>query len=97
MPDWDRDTHPGGAMMGFWWKGEPQKDAEITANFMGDWEAFMRGDYSGWINDKEGALAAIILLDQWSRNMFRKNPKAFEGDAKALEITLKILSNDTLY
>ena len=84
-------------MMGFWWKGTPEKDAEITAKFMGDHEAFMRGDYSGWIHDKDGALAAIILLDQWSRNMFRKDPRAFASDAKALEITLKILSNETLY
>ena len=84
-------------MMKFWWEGEPEKDAEITANFMGDHEAFMRGDYSGWIDDRDGALAAIILLDQWSRNMFRKDPRAFASDDKALEITLKILSNDSLY
>ena len=84
-------------MMKFWFYSTPEGDAEITANFLGDHEAYMRGDYSGWIDDRDGALAVVILLDQWSRNMFRKQAKAFQSDPKALEITLKILSNEAMY
>ena len=61
---------------------------------MCDHEAYMRGEYSGWVNDRDGALAGIILLDQWSRNMYRNQAKAFASDALALEITLKILANE---
>ena len=84
-------------MIKFWFMSTPEVDAEIVKNFMEDHTKFMNGDYSGWINDKDGALAACILLDQWSRNMFRKDPRAFASDAKVLEITLKVLANPTMY
>ena len=83
--------------MKFWFSSTPEIDAEITANFLGDHEAYMRGDYSGWMYDRDGALAAVILLDQWSRNMFRKQARAFASDAKALELCMHILGNQNMY
>ena len=42
--------------------------------------------------DARTALAAVIVLDQFSRNMFRSTPRAFANDAKALSITQKALA-----
>jgi uncharacterized protein (DUF924 family) len=39
-----------------------------------------------------GFVAAVIVLDQFSRNMFRSTPRAFANDAKALSITQKALA-----
>mmetsp|Transcript_14277 Transcript_14277/g.16999 ORF Transcript_14277/g.16999 Transcript_14277/m.16999 type:complete len:132 (+) Transcript_14277:147-542(+) len=46
----------------------------------------MNGDYDAFLNDAIHSLGAIIVLDQFSRNMFRGDPKSFASDAKALEI-----------
>ena len=40
-----------------------------------------------WLYQPESCLALIIVLDQFSRNMFRGSPQAFEYDFKALYIT----------
>jgi uncharacterized protein (DUF924 family) len=42
--------------------------------------------------DAKTALAAVIVLDQFSRNMFRSTPSAFANDAKALDIVQKALA-----
>ena len=41
-------------------------------------------------------MALIILLDQFSRNLYRENGKAFEQDKKARSILLKIIENNFL-
>lgn len=57
----------------------------------------MAGKCKSWDTDKDGRLAAAILLDQFSRQLFRKNPKAFSADAKALQNTLKLLKNRSMF
>ena len=47
-------------------------DKEITDNFLTDYDNWMAGEYTGWPLDRDGRLASILLLDQYSRNMFRK-------------------------
>ena len=49
-------------------------------------EAVLKGKAEGWRETPEILLAAIILLDQFSRNIFRGTARAFEGDALALEL-----------
>lgn len=46
-----------------------------------------KGDYDHWAQEPYGRMALIILLDQLSRNMYRKKAKAFEGDEKAVKLT----------
>ena len=53
---------------------------------------YASGEYNGWFYDKDGKLAAIILCDQMSRNIYRKTAKAFEFDSKAIKITKSILN-----
>ena len=62
--------------------------------FMTDYEKCMKGDYDGWINDRDGVLAALILLDQFTRQFFRGQGRAFEADPKAQQITLKLITEE---
>jgi len=39
-----------------------------------------------WQTDLKGCLVLILMLDQFTRNIFRNTPKAFSGDEKALEL-----------
>ena len=72
-------------------------DAEILQKFEGDYENYCRGDYSGWQNDPDGRLAIILLLDQYTRNMFRGSAKAFETDPDAQRISLKMISDEKVW
>ena len=49
----------------------PALDSAICEEFMGVWEQAMEGKFSLWLTYPSGALAYCILLDQFSRNMFR--------------------------
>ena len=51
--------------------------------------------YSGWVNDRDGCLAAIILLDQFSRHLFRRNDRAYALDAQAVLLSQSIFTNQT--
>lgn len=43
----------------------------------------MRGDFDPWVRDADGALALLILLDQFPRNAFRGSARMFESDGQA--------------
>lgn len=66
-----------------WYLSDPDFDAEIRDRFLASWQAGTRGDLHGWAKDPEGALALIILLDQFPRNMFRGSGDSFASDALA--------------
>jgi len=67
-----------------WYIQDAALDAEITARFRTTWEGALAGRYSLWLTYPNGALAYIILTDQFSRNMFRDEGKAFSSDRVAL-------------
>lgn len=69
-----------------WFKADDAFDAEIRAQFLDDFEAAARGDLDAMADQANGALALIILLDQFPRNMFRGTARAFTADPKALSI-----------
>ena len=79
-------------ILDFWTLAGPPKwfaknaafDAEIANRFGADVEAAARAEFDSWIEEPDGALALIILLDQFPRNLFRDSPRAFATDAKAL-------------
>ena len=60
-----------------------QNDREIKDKFMVDYDNFMNGLCASWQFDRDGKLAAVILLDQYSRSLFRRTPRAFIADEKA--------------
>lgn len=69
-----------------WFKTDPAFDRAIAHLFGADYEAARTGALASWEDSPHGALALTILLDQFSRNMFRKTARAFESDALALRV-----------
>ena len=68
-----------------WFKKDPGFDAAILHNFLDDYEKARDGAYDSWQDSAPQCLALVILLDQFPRNMFRDDARAFATDAKALE------------
>ncbi len=64
-------------------KKDESFDLEIKNNFMADHNLAKSGDYEDWLNTPKECLALIILLDQFSRNLFRDKKEAFDQDHKA--------------
>ncbi|MGB7287265.1 MAG: DUF924 family protein [Salaquimonas sp.] len=79
-----------------WFKKDSAFDAEIASRFQETVEAAIKGDLDSWKSDDTGQLALIIMLDQFTRNIFRETPKAFKGDEKALAICLESLAEGFL-
>jgi uncharacterized protein (DUF924 family) len=81
---------PGSATRGtqreVWFRKDPAFDEEIRRHFLIATEAAARGELDRWQSDRESALALVILLDQFPRNLYRGSPKAFAADAKAREV-----------
>jgi uncharacterized protein (DUF924 family) len=67
-----------------WYRRDDDFDAEIRARFGATWHRAAAGAMDHWINAAPTALALMILLDQFPRNMFRADPRAFATDAKVL-------------
>ena len=67
-----------------WFKKDPAFDAEIARRFGTAIERALRGELDAWAATAQGSLARILLLDQFTRNAFRGDKRAFAGDAQAL-------------
>lgn len=87
-------------VISFWRDAGPQKwftrddgfDREIRTRFLDTYEAAKDGQLSSWRNSAAGALALLILLDQFPRNMFRGSDRAFATDKLAREIAAEALA-----
>lgn len=75
---WLEEVGPEG-----WYRGDAALDDDIRDKFEGLWEEAMSGGCGLWLIDPKGALAYIILMDQFSRNMFRNDAKSFASDKNA--------------
>ncbi|MEM9968341.1 MAG: DUF924 family protein [Pseudomonadota bacterium] len=69
-----------------WYKAEDALDARIKDTFLTTWEAASKGVRRSWSSSAEGTLAYLILTDQFPRNMFRGQAKAFSTDGLALAV-----------
>lgn len=76
-------TAEHGSSRSSWFRKDPAFDAEIWARFGVAIETALAGGFADW-GSPRGALARILLLDQFTRNCFRDTPRAFAGDAPAL-------------
>lgn len=78
-------------IVSFWRDAGPEKwfaqddafDFAIKSRFLKSYEAAARGDLAAFEDSVEGALALVILLDQFARNMFRGTARAFAADPLA--------------
>ncbi len=69
-----------------WFKKDPAFDATIEKKFSEDYVRAHFGAYDAWQKLPLGSLALVLLLDQFPRNMFRDDPRAFATDRKALDV-----------
>ncbi len=82
---------PAEEILEFWRAAGPQRwfsrnesfDANLRQHFLEAHHAAARREYEGWMEDAEGALALLILLDQFPRNCFRDNAHAYATDGLA--------------
>ena len=81
------------AVVDFWFKElddaqrfakDPALDAAIGERFGATLQAAIRGELDAWRETPDGRLAEIIVLDQFSRNVWRDTPRAFAQDPQAL-------------
>ena len=76
-----------------WFRKDPVFDALIAQRFSPAIEAALAGGLRDWTASPSGALARILLLDQFTRNTFRDTARAFAGDALALETARALVSS----
>ena len=69
-----------------WFAKSDEFDRTIRERFFSGYEAAARGDYDDWQSSGAGCVALCLLLDQFPRNLFRDDARAFATDAKAREI-----------
>jgi uncharacterized protein (DUF924 family) len=74
--------------MQLWFQGGPEVDREIRERFLADVERARRSELNDWAETPRGRLALIVLLDQFSRNVYRGSGEAFASDALSLKLTL---------
>jgi uncharacterized protein (DUF924 family) len=67
-----------------WFRKDPDFDAAIRGRFGAAVESALGGAFEEWTTTPHGTLARVILLDQFTRNIYRDTPGAFAGDAQAL-------------
>lgn len=75
------------------WRMRGGADAEIVARFTGLAEQAAAGALDDWAQDPRGRLALLVVLDQFSRSVWRDDPRAFAQDPKALALALEGLEN----
>lgn len=69
-----------------WWVADPAFDAQVRERFLPTLEAASRGELYAWRTTPAGRVAEVIVLDQFSRNLYRSTPQAFAQDPMALAL-----------
>lgn len=69
-----------------WWSKSADTDRLIEKRFAKHLEAAKRCELFAWRSSAQGRLAEIVVLDQFSRNIFRDSARAFEADSQALAL-----------
>jgi uncharacterized protein (DUF924 family) len=75
-----------------WYRRDEAVDAKIRERFGAVYEKLKAGVPDDWLDGAEAYLAAIIVLDQFPRNMFRGTAQAFATDENALALAKKAMS-----
>lgn len=75
-----------------WFSVDSAVDKQIRERFLSVYEEAGRGELYVWRNEPTGRLAEIIVLDQFSRNLYRNSSKAFQYDAMALVLAQEAVS-----
>jgi uncharacterized protein (DUF924 family) len=76
-----------------WFKKSEDRDETIKQRFAAIYDRLEEGVPASWLETPDGYLAAIIVLDQFPRNMFRDDKRSFATDPLALELAKQAIAN----
>jgi len=79
-----------------WFKKDDDFDRLLHTRFNEIWHAAAAGELAHWRETIEGRLAEVIVLDQFSRNLFRGTPRSFASDCMALVLYTELDNGDQL-
>lgn len=85
--DWPTDNRSA-----LWFGGGAEQDAVVRERFGALVEQALGGGLVGWEQRVEERLALVLLLDQFTRNVFRGQPRAFAGDGRAQRLVMQTLA-----
>lgn len=74
-----------------WYERDDAFDADIRRRFLDLWQKAAAGGLASWEDSDDGALALVIVLDQFPRNMFRDSACAFASDALARDVARRAI------
>ncbi len=76
-----------------WYVANDDLDQTVRTKFEPTWRKAMQGGLGQWLTYASGSLAYVILMDQFSRNMFRGDAKSFASDRRALAAAKSAIKN----
>ena len=74
-----------------WYRRDDAFDAEVCLRFLSLWQAAAAGELAEWETSDDGALALVIVLDQFPRNLFRDNIMTYASDPLAREVAQRAI------
>ncbi|MGE9009837.1 DUF924 family protein [Leptospira interrogans] len=74
-----------------WYRRDEMFDVEVCRRFLDLWQQAAAGGLSSWEATDEGALALTIVLDQFPRNIFRGDARAYASDALARDVAARAI------
>ena len=74
----------------------PDTDAEINRRFLAEYERGVAGAYDGWAGATMSCLALVLLFDQFPRNMFRGEARAYATDRRARDMAVAAIDRGDL-
>ena len=74
-----------------WWKKDKKFDDLIRCRFLKIHSLAIKSQLASWQTSEKGRLAEIIVIDQFSRNIFRDKPESFSSDHLALFLSKELL------
>ncbi|MCZ6560729.1 MAG: DUF924 domain-containing protein [Gammaproteobacteria bacterium] len=80
------------AQKSIWWSKNQDVDREISESYRAKLEEACNGDLADWENSGRGMLALIILVDQFSRNIYRDDARSFANDHLARDWCRQMLA-----
>lgn len=88
---WFKETEPRK-----WWVVDSDFDDLIRSRFLGHLQQAVTGELYEWRSTPHGRLAELIVLDQFSRNIYRGTPQVFAQDPQALALSQEAVAAGAL-
>jgi uncharacterized protein (DUF924 family) len=79
-----------------WFARDPVFDRRVREGFLEASRSAIAGELNSWSGDAHGALALVLLLDQFPRQIWRDTPLAFAGDERALALSREAVARGWL-